>query len=96
MDIYNFMRRKYEEHKKTGKSSVKFPEVEKIKKTKIDTQQLKLSKNKSNIYKCGHQIKTLIINTSAYTLSVYTDWLYNNKKNLCLDCWLKDRNKETS
>ncbi len=46
-------------------------------------------KNKiKEIYKCGHPVKEVVINTTEYTLSTYIEWK-NSDSNICLDCWLK-------
>ncbi len=86
MEIYNFLNQKYKEQQKTGISSIKFPDVMKSE-HKNKTEQ---PKN----YLCGHPIKTVIINTAEKTLYLYTQWMYDNPCNFCLDCWIKHRNKD--
>ena len=44
--------------------------------------------NQSFKYSCGHKIHSIIINTSAYTLSTYIEWK-KDKNNMCIKCWLK-------
>lgn len=95
-DIHNFIRSKYEEHKKTGKSSIKFPDTKYDAETKKRIIEKKLTEKypikKDNSYSCGHKIEPVIINTSNYTLSVYCDWLNDNPNDFCLGCWIKSRN----
>ena len=90
MDIYNFMNQKYLEHQKTGKSSIKFPDL------KVKEIQIKSLKKSSvdKVYSCGHPSKSTIINTNIETLSLYTEWSHNNPCNFCLNCWIKHRNNK--
>ncbi len=87
MDIYNFINQKYLEQQRTGKRSIKFPEL-KIKKT-----QLKSLKNSHTVkaYSCGHSVKEVVINTNIDTLSIYNEWK-NSESDLCVECWLKNNN----
>lgn len=41
-------------------------------------------------YKCGHGVEPVIMNTTVKTLATYMEWK-NDKRGLCLDCWLKKR-----
>lgn len=41
-------------------------------------------------YKCGHGVKPVIMNTTVKTLATYMEWK-NDKRGLCLECWLKRR-----
>jgi len=95
-DIHNFIRSKYKEHKETGKSTIKFPDVKHDVETKKRIIEKKLTEKypirKDGFYSCGHKIKPVIINTSSYTLSVYCEWLNDNPNDFCLDCWIKNRN----
>ncbi len=87
MDIYNFVREKYNEQQRTGRSSINFPELKQINKS--------LKKENIDVYSCNHPHKTIIMNTNICTLSTYCEWLNNNSNKLCLDCWIKNRNKGT-
>jgi len=40
------------------------------------------------LYKCGHPIKEVIINTTPESLSMYMEWK-NSKSSLCIRCWNK-------
>lgn len=94
-DIHNFIRSKYEEHKKTGKSSIKFPDTKYDDETKRRIIEQKVTEkyplDNDNFYSCGCKIKPVLINESLYSLTTYCNWLNDNVKNYCLDCWLKDR-----
>ncbi len=74
MEIYSFMNQKYNEQQKTGKSSIKFPELK--------------SKSKPLTYSCGHPVKAVIIRTSEESLSTYFEWK-KSKTTECLSCWNK-------
>jgi len=87
MDIYTFMNLKYKEQQRTGKSSIKFP----IFNVKNTAKQSEVQSNNIHKYKCGHISKSIIINTNSETLSLYTEWMYNNPCDFCLDCWLKNK-----
>lgn len=88
MNIYNFINQKYTEQQRTGKSSIKFPEL------KVKTQ-LQLSKklNSDKMYRCGHPVKAVIINTTPESLSTYMEWKESNS-DLCLSCYIKHRNEQ--
>ncbi len=87
MDIYNFVREKYNEQQRTGSSSIKFPELKSLNKN------VELKKGNVKIYSCGHPIKSVIINTTPETLYLYSEWAVNNPCDFCLDCWIKNRDK---
>lgn len=86
MDIYNFMNQKYRENKRTGHSTIKFP-------TMIESKKLTKDSNENKFYSCNHQSKPVVMNTTPETLSIYTEWLYNNPNNVCLECWINNKNK---
>ena len=83
MEIYNFINQKYLEQQRTGKSSIKFPDI------KIEN----LNKKSNKIYSCGHPIKAVIINTTEESLSTYFEWK-ESKTDLCLSCWNIERGYE--
>ena len=87
MEIYTFMNQKYEEQQRTGKSSIKFPELKVKKSQSQSSKKLNLDK-----YSCGHSIKEVIINTSINTLSTYDEWK-ESKSDLCIECWIR-KNKQ--
>lgn len=41
-------------------------------------------------YKCGHGVVPVVVNTTIETLATYMEWK-NDKRGLCLECWLKKR-----
>ncbi len=96
MNIHNFIRSKYEENKKTGKSTIKFPDIKRGAETKKHIIEKKLTEKypirKDGFYSCGHKIEPVIIDTNDYSLSVYCDWLNNNPSGICLDCWIRGNN----
>lgn len=49
-----------------------------------------MMKNPQTFYKCGHEIKLVIINTNAITLSKYLHYKSEIKDNeMCIECWIK-------
>ncbi len=44
------------------------------------------------VYKCGHPIKEIIIDTNIDTLSTYNEWKDSDSE-LCIECWLKNDNR---
>ena len=79
MEIYTFMNQKYEEQQRTGKSSIKFPNLN--------------VKSELKNYLCGHPVKAVIINTTEESLSTYFEWK-KSKTTLCLSCWNIERGHE--
>lgn len=41
-------------------------------------------------YKCGHGVIPVATNTTVKTLATYMEWK-NDKRGICLECWLKRR-----
>lgn len=73
MDIYNFINQKYLEQQRTGKSSIKFPEL-KIK--KVQSQSSK-KLNSDKLYSCGHSNNNEWKNSES-DLCIEC-WLKNNR-----------------
>lgn len=44
----------------------------------------------SYVYKCGHRLVPVILNTNIDSLVTYMEWK-ENSYGLCLECWLKQR-----
>ncbi len=78
MEIYSFINQKYKEQQTTGKSSIKFPELNT--KSKSETKQ--------QFYSCGHPVKAVVINTTEVSLAAYFAWK-ESKTTLCFSCWHK-------
>ncbi len=96
MEYINFIKQKYSEQQRTGKSRIKFPVLTKrklVQKSKILlTQQQNPLKVLQHVYRCGHSPNSSIIKTDDKTLNLYSEWLSNNPDGVCLKCWIENRN----
>lgn len=48
-------------------------------------------------YKCGHEIDIVILDSNELSFAAWTEWKesdgYEGSKELCWDCWCKERFK---
>lgn len=47
----------------------------------------------SLVYKCGHSVRPVIMNTVSGSLETYLEWK-NDPEGICIECWMMEKKKK--